>query len=485
MMEILSRNFLHPDIQFQDDEAGLKQFQEFEDTITFWKTILYEGYNLRSGDLVSIWDASIRFDYICLFIAAAELGLRLVLVPDKPTSPDGKTAKLDAIVQQYGKIKVTLIDTVSESQPAVLAAAHRYSEKIVQTEIFNTYTISDHSIYLDLKEKIFAKPDSDVIITTTSGTTGEPKLATYTHQQLYRIGKRNVNAYGYEDAITCHSRNMHHSFVLLAHFLPSLTGTKYHYTKVIAEQSSEEKMLDFAKFINDNHITKLVVSYKMLLDSLLRSMINANMQFSHSVDLIVGGFYVTEDYVDKLIKTNTNSLISTFGSNETFGPLFLRKVYQTTPVEGFEINCLGNVCDDFYKLVLTTDNKLTVECPALFNNSVLLDEGFKFRSNGDVLHMGRDNFYRIDHKDFSFKDLDNITQNHVNGKYTITVDIPYQRLYLVVWSGSVDFDLLNNEVNEVIGLKFEAWAELDSEEYNNEFKLDQDKIRNYFRNQRS
>ena len=125
MMEILSRNFLRPDIQFQDAEAGLRQFRDFEDTITFWKTILYEGYHLRSGDLVSIWDASIRFDYICLFIAATELGLRIVLVPDKPTRFDGQTAKLDAIIQQYGKIKVTLIDTVSESQPAVLAAAHR------------------------------------------------------------------------------------------------------------------------------------------------------------------------------------------------------------------------------------------------------------------------------------------------------------------------------------------------------------------------
>lgn len=485
MIEILSRNFLHPDIQFQDADAGLKQFQDFEDTITFWKTVLYEGYNLRSGDLVSIWDASIRFDYICLFIAAVELGLKLVLVPEKPTRPDGQTAKLDAIVQKYGKIKVTLIDELSESQPAVLAAAHRYSETIVPTEIFNTYTISDHSIYSGLKEKIFATPDSDVIITTTSGTTGEPKIATYTHRQLHRIGKRNVTAYEYADAVTCHSRNMHHSFVLLAHFLPSLTGTKYHCSHVLAEGASKQKMLEFAEFVNANGITKLVVSYKNLLDSLLQAMIEDHLQFTHQIDLIVGGFYITEDYVNKLIKTNTNSLISTFGSNETFGPLFLRKVYQTTAIEGFEINCLGNVCDDFYKLTLTTDNKLTVECPALFNNSVLLEEGFEFRSNGDVLHMGRDNFYRIDHKDFSLKDLDNITQNHVNGNYTITVDIPYQRLYLVVWSGSVDFDSLNAEVNEVIGLKFEAWAELDSEEYNNEFKLDQDKIRNYFRNQRS
>ena len=434
---------------------------------------------------MSIWDTSIRFDYVCLFIACTELGLRLVLVPDKPSRLDGQSAKLDAIEQKYGKIKVTLIDPLSAAQPAVMAAAQRYSQKIVPIEVFTTYTISDHSVYSELKEKIFAEPCDDVIVTTTSGTTGEPKIATYTHQQLYRIGKRNVTAYNYADAVTCHSRNMHHSFVLLAHFLPSLTGTKYHYSQVLAEGANKQKMLEFAKFVNANSITKLVVSYKKLLDSLLQAMIEDNLQFTHQIDLIVGGFYITEDYVNKLIKTNTNSLISTFGSNETFGPLFLRKVYQTTPVEGFEINCLGNVCDDFYKLTLTTDSKLTVECPALFNNSVLLDEGFEFKSNGDVLHMGRDNFYRIDHKDFSLKDLDSITQNHVNGDYTITIDIPYQRLYLVVWSGSVDFDLLNNKVNEIIGLKFEAWAELNSEEYNNEFKLDQDKIRNYFRNQRN
>lgn len=485
MMEILSRNFLHPDIQFQDSDAGLRQFQEFEDTITFWKTVLYEGYNLRRGDLVSIWDASIRFDYICLFMAAAELGLKMVLVPDKPTRADGQTTKLDAIVQQYGKIKVTLIDPLSAVQPAVLAAAYRYSEKIVPTEVFNTYKISDHSVYLELKEKIFAKSDDDIIITTTSGTTGEPKIATYTHQQLYRIGKRNVTAYDYANAVTCHSRNMHHSFVLLAHFLPSLTGTKYHYSHVLPEGASKQKMLEFAEFVNANSITKLVVSYKLLLDSLLQSMIEDNLQFTHQVDLITGGFYITEDYVKKLIKTNTNSIISTFGSNETFGPLFLRKVYQTTSVEDFEINCLGHICDDFYKLTPASGNKLTVECPALFNGSVLLDEGFEFKPNGEVLHLGRDNFYRIDHKDFSLKELDNITLKHVDGNYTITVDMPYQRLYLVIWSGNVDFDSLNNEVRETIGLTFDSWAVLDPAGYNNEFKLDQDKIRNYFREQRN
>ena len=125
MNEVISRNFLHPTIEFHDKEAGICHFDNFVDTITYWKTILYEGYCLRRGDKVVIYDTSLRFDYVCLVLAAAELGLKLILTPEKPNSVDGRDAKLDALVKEHGPINLAILDDLCWNMPAILASANR------------------------------------------------------------------------------------------------------------------------------------------------------------------------------------------------------------------------------------------------------------------------------------------------------------------------------------------------------------------------
>ena len=57
--------------------------------------MLYEGYGLRKGNIISLFDHTIRLSYTTLFIAAAELGLIMISPPEKAASEDGRTSRLD------------------------------------------------------------------------------------------------------------------------------------------------------------------------------------------------------------------------------------------------------------------------------------------------------------------------------------------------------------------------------------------------------
>lgn len=477
--EYISKHFLHPKIKFSDHDAGIKDFGDFTDAITFWKTILVEKYGLTKGSKVAIFDTSLRFNYITLVLAAAELGIVLILTPDKPTSNTGKSEKLDALVEQHGMIDLCIMDDMCMAQLPLVAAAKLYGLALVNSNIFDTYTIKDHSLYNQLKETILAGPDDVLVLTTTSGSTGEPKLIAYTHRQLYKIGKRNVSVYQYDTAVTCHTRNMHHAFVLLCHFLPVLTGTEMHYTK--SWNNDAKDLVELVDYVNTNKINSVVVSYKQMLDSIFLVMIERNLTFLHDVTLIVGGFYITKDYVDKIKKVNVKKIISTFGSNETLAPLLLRHVDQNTDTESYQANYLGKPCDDFYQMSLGDDGRLQVTCKELFDGQITMDDRFSGDSKNGYYHQGRENFYRIDHTDFSLSQVNDIAKQFATGEFNITIDIPYQRIYLTVWSGTVLIDDLNSSLHNRIGLAISSWDTLDPKEFNDEFKLNHDKLRHYYR----
>lgn len=481
MNELISRNFLHPDIEFHDHQAGICYYHEFVDSITYWKSILYEEYGLRRGNKVVIYITSLRFDYVCLVLAAAELGLKLILTPEKPNSMDGRDAKLDALVKEHGLIDLAILDDLCWDMPAILASANRYSKQVIKSSIFLSYEIKNHSVYEQMKNTVYANELDELVITTTSGSTGEPKLIVYTHQQMYRIGKRNARAYDYENKSTCHTRNMHHAFVLLCHFLPSLTSVKIHFTHSF-NNNNNESILSLFQTLESKKVDNVVLSYKSMLDDLIKFMIDNQLRFNHKITFIVGGFYITKDYIEKLQKTNVECIISTFGSNETLAPILLRHTYKDINPENYQPNFLGHPCDDYYQLSVTDDRQLKVECKELFESPIIMDDSFEGNSIDGYYHLGRENFYRIDHRDFSLQQVNSIIEKFVDGDFSVSIDLPFQRLYLALWGNYTlkDFTQLNQTLKDNIGVMLSDFARLDKVEYS-DFKLNHDKLRSYFR----
>lgn len=481
MNQIISRDFINPSINYYDGVTReLRTIDDFRDSINFWKIIFHEGYGLRAGNIVSFFDSSIRFSYTAAFFAAAELGLQLLTPPEKPTDSSGRTTKLDQMLGA-GKIDLCIIDSNVSNSPEISAMARYYSKQVVEQDIFNTYKIKDPELYKTISELVAVTTESPILITTSSGTTGEPKLVAYTHQQLYSISKRNAEVFGFCGQTVCHSRNMHHAFVLMVNFLPTLHAANNHYTFAVNEFDPND-FKNYVDFLLDNKITKMSLSNKTNLDGILDYMINNGVQFEHTIDLIVGGFYITEDYINKIKQTNVHQLISNFGSNETLGPILLKYVTQDTDVATFKMNYMGQPVDDFYQLELI-DNHLNVQCPVLFPGTITMGDEMSGDNESGYLHLGRNNFYRINEVDFSLKAVAEIVQRYTTSEFDICIDLPYQRLYLALWNSYVGKDVINQALATMFGpnLMFSFVEQLDKSKFNQGFKLDQDAIRSYFR----
>lgn len=485
-MNIINREFINKNIKFYDslDTDDFYQIQDFYDAINFWKMILWEGYGLRPGNIVSFFDSSIRFKYVTLFFAAAELGLTMLTPPEKPTDSTGRTTKLDVMIGK-GKIDLCITDDiVAKTAPEILAMANYYSKVVLPMDIYDTYKIKNDSTYQIISNMQLGNTFDTLLLTTSSGTTAEPKFLSYTHSQLCTIGKRNFKVFDFENANICHTRNMHHAYVLMVNFLPTLYGCKNHYTYVPPDRSNATPdKFYFINFIIKNKISKLTLSHKDILDELLDTMIAHDLMFTHKIDIIVGGFWITPDYVSKIEKVNINSIISNFGSNETLGPITLRYVTQDTPIENYKINYLGCTVDNFYATSLV-DNQLHVTCFDLFPDIKVMGDKITGSAETGFYHLGREHFYRINDIDFDLNIIEKIVSKYTDKNITITLDMPYQKLYLSVWADplqTIDLQSINEELQQKYGaLNIVAYSALDRKNFES-FKLDHDQIREYFR----
>lgn len=477
---VVDRHFINPDIEYYDGSEQKKHtLPSIINEINYWKILLHEGYGLRKGDIISLFDNSIRLSYTTLFIAAAELGLIMIMAPDKASSEDGRTSRMDQMLNGK-KIDLILIDDSAASVPPILAMARYYSKRLAFKDEYNSYSIKDHDLYTYLDQTTFCEPDDVLVIATSSGTTGTPKMISYTHQNLYKISVRNAEVYGFRDANVCHTRNLHHAFVLVASFLPTLYAAKRHYTNVV-DTFSPQSVADFVRDVIAHKVSKLVLPYKQAVDSLLDHLIDNNQKFEHDIDLYAGGFYITPDYINKIKDANVRSIGGAFGSNETSGPLFMKILTQDTDVDSFVVNNIGFPPDNFFDLQLEGE-QLHVSCAALYPETYTMGDAFYKDPDGSYRSLGRMNHYRINDIDFSVLSVTAVVKEHCAGQFDIVIDMEYQRIYLVLWEGTVDLEQLNESMVKEFGrLEISAVKTLDPVTFSQDFKVDFDIIREIFR----
>lgn len=484
MEDIISRNFLPENIKFYDgDNLEEKTYQHFVNDITFWKTILYEGYGIRPGHSIALYDKTIRYSYCTLFLAAAELGVRLIVIPEYPTRSDGRTNNMDAYLEKYGLIDLCILDDGAFESLPLLALTKFYGKQTISKEVFNTYEINDHDVYTFLKNNTLAKPDDILTVSTTSGSTGEPKLIPYTHKQLYRNAVRNTKVYEFKSSDrACHTRNMHHPFVLIDFFMPALHIIENHYQFVapMLNSKSDGDVKKFVAFLNENKITQIAFSSRPVMEQALDYMVTNRITFDHDFNIILGGQYVPKRYLLYIKSTNIRKIIAIIGSTETMSPLLTKHLTADTDVDTYKENFLGWPPDNTYSYHLD-GHSLSVTCPEIFTGSLKLEDKFEGNTTDGFYHLGRDNFYRINHITFQIDDISKIVKELFSGDFSICVDTHYQNLYLAVWSGTLDFDAVNSLLFSRLEITFTDFRYLDKLEFETGFKLDQPKLRNFFK----
>lgn len=483
MFEIIDRNFLPQGVTFFDGDAlEAKNYDTFVETMIYWKTLLWEGYGIRPGHSVGVYDKTIRFQYCTLFFALAELGVKMLLIPDYPVLDSGRTDKMDAYLSVHGKVDLFILDNEASKSPRLLALTNYYGKKTIVSDIFNSYAIKDNDVYCKMRDNIYATPDSTITVTTTSGSTGQPKLVSYSHRQLFRNANRNSKVYEFvSHDRACHSRNMHHPYVLIDFFLPALRVVENHYSFVVSiDSATDDEVTRFIDFIKTNQISRLAFSHRPMMERTMDHMISHGTTFEHDFTITLGGQYVPKKYLDYVKKTKISKIIAILGTTETLSPLLIKNITQNTDANTYEENFIGWPPDDNYQYRLE-NQRLIVSCPDYFDDDITLDDKFQGSVDHGFYHLGRENFYRINHIDFKLSDVINLVRAELDGEFDICMDPHYQNIYLAVWNGTVDFAALNASMQQNLKFQFKDYACLDKSLYTNGFKLDQNLLRSHFR----
>jgi acyl-coenzyme A synthetase/AMP-(fatty) acid ligase len=498
--KIISRDFFRKDIEYYQDNR-IYYYQDFIDSINKWKNILYFKYNMRPGMSIALLDKNAYFEYCTLFFAVAELGLKSICMPERPKE-DGKVKLLDLMLKDTNKVDLMfyisddnlIAQTVTMALPktAIISMANNYAKQIMNFDAYENY---DASLYDNsIAEQIFATEDSVLSWTATSGTTGTPKLLEYTQRQLYNIALRNSRIFGFDelDVTVCHTRNMHHAAILMANFLPAFSAVRYHCVpKVIIDETDLEFVERFTAFVKEKQIHKVFLPFSLMLESMFKYINDNNIKFDHNLDIICGGFNIPKPYIDFFAKTNVNRIISMFGSNETLGPILVKIIDHNINVDNYNPQYIGIPLDDMYTITLLENNRISVRCSQLYDGEIIMHDTMSGNSTDGFVHLGR----FLDTPDGNVRINEVLIQpvavKHLVGhlfpacQFEVVLDPQEERLYLAIWEGSVDFDLLNHRMLERYErVQFNNYDYLKRSDFDN-FKLDMTGLREYFKNKKT
>lgn len=438
--------------------------------VHFWKVIFVEKNQLQKGHKIGLGFPMTDIYYFSALYAAAELGLRLVVldVHTKILSRD------QSQLQDFLPLDL-FISGKQLPQPA-----HDFYQSISrQTEYWNVwdqYQMVDQDRYQNIVN-MKADPDDVLLLCTSSGTTDRPKKVEHTHRFLHDIAKRNRDLLCFQGRV-CHVRNLHHGSSLAVHFLPSLMSDRCtgHYVFNYESDHSIPGLVDFCRQHSINH---LQFPYTKSINDFLTHAVDNHVMFEDLTLYTLS--YINPDWQPLIQRCGVREIISIFGCNETSGPLFINSL--TPASTQFDPKNFVNQ-DGFYGFSFNEHDQLLVHLEQ-YDRTVVMQDLFE-RRDEHFLHQGRSDILRINDIKVDFFWLLQLCQNQqVAGQ--IVLDRDREKLYLAVWDGS-DTDRLVSRLNDLIRDKYGPQVcitdarNLTYEDYLIGIKLDHERLRTLFRN---
>jgi acyl-CoA synthetase (AMP-forming)/AMP-acid ligase II len=340
-------------------------------------------------------------------------------------------------------------------------------------EFYNYYDINQCKSITSIVNAIWATPDSDLIHSTSSGTTNDPKKIVNSHKKVYSMAKRLADQYFTKGVSSMHVKTMHHGASMCYYFLPSFMvgGKQFTADGVHGESTTLAPVLKFAL---DNKITQLFLYNAIQVLYFLKNM----PRVDHCVNIITL-YQITPDMLPLLKEKNINWIKSPFGDTTIGLGFFVKTVDQNTNMLDYDVTNMGPVLDDFFQIDVR-DQRLYVSCPELGEDWKTSDDKFEL-INGNYHFRGRANNYRIGEEWISLQQIESaVFELFGMLGANIVVDPDYQTIYLAVWETNIAaekklnkfFDENYKEVKISYVLRNEKYHE-----YFNSRKIDNSKIR--------
>ncbi len=432
----ITRDIIRKDITYEGFTYG-----EFCSHINRWKT-LFRSRGATRGDLVALAILEMNLNHVSAIFAIAEMGMKLLVI-DKPVTEQTLHMTKMAI---FGPVDFALECDVARKSPLHHEMVVTYSRQIIHE--------SEYIHWQDDSETEIGCEESDkFLLASTSGTTSRSKPIWFTHKELYKISKRNVDVFKFEpDSCVLHTRNMHHASSLLTFLLPALMGSKKHYFAYMFATTTS-----FAQICEDEiipqKIDRLLCGNMFDVAKLIESLNRVNGNIPKKILINISGFTVTKVLVDYVKKYNIE-FMSHYGSIDTGIPLLLNHI--TADYE-FEPSRLGVQPDDFY--VMNNREGFTEISCDMWESSRIIQDNLEQRDG--VWYYGG----RLDRDP-----IENFVSS-ITSEYTFV--LVGDSKHLVLWE---DIDSTKFDDLAIAGVHY-----LDKETFTVDTKINMDQLREYLR----
>jgi hypothetical protein len=466
---IVTRNLINPAIQYVDftnNKFGATyNFDFLSAHIDAYKNLLQNHFYCQVGQTILI-GCKASLHQTSLIFAASELGLVITIVDYSRIDSFKDKEYIDPKTKLLMPIDYFFIDT--EYNTEKIALLKKISKHVIYTKNENIKVYHNKTNWENIKfdftpnNTTYATPESNFLICTSSGTTGTPKIVKHTHKFIFHLLQRNQKFYYGNVGV---SINLQHGSSFATYFLPAITCSN---VKSMTNYSiTEVRDGDY------NSLDHLMLPYTHLIEQFLyRNKGHKNLNL-YTLS------YIQLEWKNDLNK-NVKNIISYFGSNETSGPVFINDL-----LDNNFASTKYRIVDDFYSINLGNNNELIVELPFYKNCSIKTNDCFKKIEN-TYYHIGRNDLIRINGVSIDTESYNKVCKTHLDA--TLIYDTMQQKIYLAIWNCDSYLEdkiiNVNNYIQEQSAYchKINKYAILSYNQFLSGVKLDQEMLRDYFRN---
>ena len=473
---IISRASIYQDIKLYFFNSNSNEFQvhtyhDMVESIRHWKNFLVEQGHIGIGDKVALTLSLVDLRYVSLLYAITELG---GITPILDTAPPGGTHKSRCRVLAPFKISFYHKD----SSQSVTDVGLLYSKKQIDVDCWFDYTSTQNHKYADC---IQASGDGIVIQSPTSGSTGDPKIVTYTHEWLTAIGEYCAQALGYSanDKIL-HLSNLHHGGSSGCFFFPTFKHCQEHYF-LYGLTPGPETIFEIINLIVDKKINRVMFPNSVLLDSVLKNIPKLNHECH---------FYTLQanqrSWIAEVKRANVAGVISFFGATETLGPIFINTITPTSP-DTHDVLNYGKLLGDFFSVQIKNNQLEVIDKTGRTNT---LNDKFFVDDDGNYHYQSRSDLIRINEVTIEYSELQHIlSEVFDNLSAALIADSVTNKIYLLInktlqngTTTSVKIDTINQNLQKLNPILKIDYVDFDNIEiFTSSIKLNRELVVEHFR----
>jgi acyl-CoA synthetase (AMP-forming)/AMP-acid ligase II len=401
----------------------------------YLKNSIFQGLGGKTVNKIVYVDTNNFFIVVCSMIATWELGAGLFL-----NDVDPKVKDLPYFKKFYSVVDV-VIGPQHGSKWVPDSSLH------IITDSYNFDKIKKFDKFNELLDQPITQ-DTVCYYTTSSGTTGDPKLLPFTHYQTVTISNE-IKQYLTLDE-TCrpyHFKTLHHSSLFNSFALPLLNSCKTHYCGLF-QGRAEEFLTRVSDAVQQHSLTHFLVPYNWISNF---SNVSSN-DFKKNLTLITIQGNTDQKMKDLFARFNPKQVINYFGTSEV-GTMFISRTTQDTLHE-YNPNRFVDVTSFIdYQLL---ENQVNVKWKHVDEWYVISDK--IVHDNGAIWLYGRDLYFVSDNTKLELAQIQHFLKEQLGtDNFILVPDYKLEKLYLNLYNISfTDQQLqdLNLKIVDTFGRMF-------------------------------